>query len=85
VVFANVTERNASLPTYLALAQREAALEQHLQWLKLNASETKDHVLDSLWRWEAMGGAEYVAMLPAPVRCDAVPAGAWQKVLPWHQ
>ncbi len=74
-MFANATQRNSSLPGYLALARREAALEQALQWLKLNASESSDHVLDALWRWQAMGGAEWVGMLPAPVRCDAVPAG----------
>lgn len=76
LVFASAAERDAWLPAFKLQAEQEAAVEEVLQWVKLNSSATKDHVLDSLWRWEAMGGAEYVAALPVAIPCANVPAGA---------
>ena len=53
--------------------QPEARLEELLADVKLRTPATREHVLDSLWRWESMGGGELVATLPAPTSCDGGP------------
>lgn len=55
ITFASEAERNASLPAFRAEAQREFDFEQALLRIKLEAEETRQHMLDMLWRWESMG------------------------------
>ena len=51
VTWASVADRNASLPQFWTMGKNELALDDLLRTVKLDAAITKDHVLDSLWRW----------------------------------
>ena len=54
VTIASEAEKNATLPEYRRMGQNEYHIDNLLMKYKLDADATREHMLDSLWRWVAV-------------------------------